>query len=316
MTKSQLLVANKNNGDRSEQRKHIVYAVVVVYNPDLKILESLLEITLPMVQRIVIVNNDQNADTLTFLNTCEESLKIKLIPMTRNVGLAAGMNAGIEWSIQAGCSHVLLLDQDSIPQNNMVDRLLSASDHIASTGIRVAAVGASHLDPRSGYTSSFGKIDKSSNYAEVKYLQSSGSLISTTAIQSVGLMDDGLFIHHIDQEWCMRAASQGYESFGVSDAWMNHIVGDDIVRIWLGYWRDIHLHSPLRHYFAFRNSVLLYGRDYIPWDWKLQDFARLVFMFIFYALFSTSRREHIYMMVRGARDGWQKKTGEASVKKN
>ena len=43
-----------NNSDLT----NAVYAIVVLYRPDLEILDSLVRSTLPMVDKIVLVNND------------------------------------------------------------------------------------------------------------------------------------------------------------------------------------------------------------------------------------------------------------------
>lgn len=295
-----------------------VYAIVVIYHPDLEILDSLVQSTLPMVDKIVLVNNDLDSSVLNFQKKWEKEQRIKLLFMSNNIGLAAGINAGIKWATEQQCSHVLLLDQDSIPQENMVKHLLEVTYELELDGILVGAVGARHIDPRTGYQSSFKQqkyrflakeVQEKTTYVQVAYLQSSGSLIGVKALKILGLMDEGLFIHHIDQEWCLRASDRGFKSFGVSNALMEHIVGDKVVRIWLGYWRDIHLHSPARHYFAFRNSILLYKRKYIPFTWKIADIARLLFMFVFYSLFIPPRLNHASMMFRGLWDGILGKTG-------
>ena len=303
-----------NNNDPT----NTVYAIVVLYSPDLGVLDSLVWSTLPMVDKIVLVNNDLDSSVLNFLKKWDKEKQIKLLFMSNNIGLAAGINAGIRWAAEQQCSHVLLLDQDSIPKENMVKHLLEVTYELELEGILVGAVGARHIDPRTGYQSSFEQqkykflakeVQEKNSCIQVSYLQSSGSLIGIKALNILGLMDEALFIHHIDQEWCLRASNLGFKSFGVSNALMEHIVGDKVVRIWLGYWRDIHLHSPLRDYFAFRNSTLLYKRKYIPFKWKIVDMARLLFMFVFYSLFIPPRVNHASMMFRGLWDGILGKTG-------
>lgn len=299
--------------------KNYICAIVVIYHPDIERLNALLVATIAMVDRLVIVDNGSDLDIREeLLIELQETGLLTYLLMDNNIGLAAGLNQGITWAMENNFTHVLLLDQDSIPQENMVKNLLLAADKIESDGINLAAVGSKHFDPRTGYISSFDqpKIksfglenDKESSYYEVGYLQSSGALISIKTLNILGLMDTGLFIHHIDQEWCLRASDRGFKSFGVSNALMEHIVGDKVVRIWLGYWRDIHLHSPARHYFAFRNSILLYKRKYIPFTWKIADIARLLFMFVFYSLFIPPRLNHASMMFRGLWDGILGKTG-------
>ena len=67
-------------------------------------------------------------------------------------------------------------------------------------------------------------------------------------------MREDLFIDWVDIEWCLRAESQGLESYIVPSAIMMHSIGDDTVRV-LG--RDINLHSDLRNYYMVRNATYL-----------------------------------------------------------
>ena len=286
-------------------KKYNVCAVIVLYNPDKDRLVKVIESTSSMVDNIVIVNNGCSADTNDYLQQILRSnTKINCIPLTENMGLAFGINKGIEWAINNSNSHVLILDHDTVPQNNMVEILLETLERLESAGEKVASVGASYFDPRSGLMHPFGKEGTSLDpYVQVRYLQSSGSLTPISVLDEVGLMDDFLFIHHIDQEWCLRALSKGFKSFGVNSAVMEHIVGDNTSRVWLGRWQKVHLHSPQRHYFSIRNSIVMSKRSYIPLAWKVEDLARSIFMFLFFSLTITPRLEHAKMMMKGLIDG-------------
>jgi rhamnosyltransferase len=286
-------------------KKHNVCAVIVLYNPDKDRLIKVIESTSSMVDNIVIVNNGCSAETNDYLqNILSNNPKITCIPLIENMGLAFGINKGIAWAINNDNSHVLILDHDTVPQDKMVEILLETLEILDSAGEKVASVGASYFDPRSGLMHPFGKEGTSLDlYVQVRYLQSSGSLTPISVLKELGLMDDFLFIHHIDQEWCLRALSKGFKSFGVNTAVMEHIVGDNTSRVWLGRWQKIHLHSPQRHYFSIRNSIVMCKRSYIPLAWKLEDLARSIFMFLFFSLTIAPRLEHAKMMTKGLMDG-------------
>jgi rhamnosyltransferase len=286
-------------------KKHNVCAVIVLYNPDKDRLIKVVESTNSMVDNIVIVNNGCSSDTEDYLqHILSDNPKVNCIPLKENMGLAFGINQGIKWAINNGNSHVLILDHDTVPQNNMVEILLETLEHLDSVGEKVASVGASYFDPRSGLMHPFGKGDTSLEpHIQVRYLQSSGSLTPISVLKELGLMDDFLFIHHIDQEWCLRALSKGFKSFGVNTAVMEHIVGDNTSRVWLGRWQKVHLHSPQRHYFSIRNSIVMCKRSYIPLAWKAEDLARSIFMFLFFSLTISPRLEHAKMMTKGLIDG-------------
>ena len=96
----------------------------------------------------------------------------------------------------------------------------------------------------------------------IRMLISSGALFPREALLELGLMDEGLFIDHIDTEWFLRAKDRGWRVFGVCDAVMDHGLGERTVMVWLGRWRYLPVHQPFRYYYIYRNSVLLYRRSY------------------------------------------------------
>jgi rhamnosyltransferase len=84
---------------------------------------------------------------------------------------------------------------------------------------------------------------------------------------------------------------------------MDHELGDKTLRVWFGRWKEIPLHSPLRHYYSFRNSIYLYLRSRYPLRWKLADGYRLAGMLVIFTLLLPDRFAHLRMMLRGAWHG-------------
>jgi rhamnosyltransferase len=140
-------------------------------------------------------------------------------------------------------------------------------------------------------------------------LISSGALFGRDALEALGLMDEALFIDHLDTEWFLRAEAAGWHSFGVCDAVMDHGLGERTVRVWLGRWRYLPVHQPFRYYYVYRNSVLLWRRSYPSRRWKHTDMLRLAKMFVVFSLFTGQRLRNLGMMVRGIRDGLKGRTG-------
>ena len=60
---------------------------------------------------------------------------------------------------------------------------------------------------------------------------------------------------------------------------------------------------PLRHYYLFRNALLLQRMPHIGWRWKVVDAYQTVMKYGFYALVATPRLPRIRMMNRGLWDG-------------
>jgi len=76
----------------------------------------------------------------------------------------------------------------------------------------------------------------------------------------VGLMDEDLFIDHVDSEWCFRAKAKGFQLFGVGGAAMTHALGERRKEIWFLRRRIVTLHKPFRYYYIFRVGYPLPSR--------------------------------------------------------
>jgi rhamnosyltransferase len=297
-----------------------VCAIIVSYRPDLEVLESVIMAIHGQVHRVVLVDNGSPEETVSCLRRLAADNRVHLFPCRLNLGVATGHNLGIEWARKNDCSHVLLLDQDSIADRDMVSALLAAHIRLTSQGVKVSAVGPRYRAGlgHSSFFVRFGFLKFKRSYCtsqsvgqciEADFLITSGSLIALPTIDVIGGMDDGLFIDHVDTEWYLRAKYKRYRAFGICDAVMSHTLGTETLQVWFGRWRHVPRHNPLRHYYTFRNSMLLYKRDYAPRAWIVNDVVRLIFMFIFYTLRTAPRREHALMMIKGMVDGLKGRTG-------
>jgi rhamnosyltransferase len=280
-----------------------VCAVVVTYFPDWERLDQVLESLAGQVAAVVMVDNSADPVVAQRLQALAESGRVtELVLSTSNSGVGAAQNLGIEVAQRRDSSHVLLMDQDSVASSTMVERLLAAASALESEGRRVAAVGPSTA----------GEVAPGSHPREVPMIIASGSLIPTAVLRAVGGMDADLFIDQVDTEWCLRARSRGYAAF-VTDAVLDHQLGDATTTLWVGRVRRVSSHSPERHYFNVRNSIALYRRPYIGRAYTLRDSTRLMKLFVHAAAVERPRRSHVRLMLQGVRDGWRGTTGNPFV---
>lgn len=295
-----------------------VCAVIVTFNPNTENLQQTLLALQRQTRAVVVVDNGSDLDIQNWLRGQAVKAPIELILLGQNMGIAHAQNTGIQWAIGHAFTHVLMMDQDSIPGLDMVKRLAAAMTAMRAAGLKVAAVGPCCRDPRSGVVATFARFinGKFVNaacppdaYLPVSLLIASGSLIAAETFQEVGLMEDGLFIDHVDHEWGLRAHAKGYGLYAVGDAFLTHNLGDRTMRIWLGRWREVPLHSPLRHYYMVRNTILLLKRDYIPADCKAFLLRQLAFIFCFFCLFASPRHRHFFKMAQGLIHGLRNVTG-------
>lgn len=299
-----------------------IVPVVVTYNPDESTLIANLTALLSQVQDVVIVDNDSRCDVVEITKRLDKAYfnRVNLIKLQHNDGLGKAFNTGISVARDLNAAFVLLMDQDSIPESDMLSKLHDAYQNLEKQGILVGAVAPRYRDSTSSQLSQFVRIsrfglaritnDNNTNCTRADFLISSGSLIAMHALDQVGDMDDGLFIDHIDTEWCFRAQSKGLALYGVCDAIMQHSLGDKHIRFWWGRWRNISFHQPFRYYYMFRNSALLWQRPYMPEAWKRADKLRILCMLFFFTLFSPNRITNLRMMLKGLKDGFNRRTGK------
>ena len=282
-----------------------VIGVIVTYFPSIGPLSNLLATLSEQVDSVVVVDNGSPANFRTWLSN-RESANVHEIYLGENCGIAAAHNIGIKWAKERGANCVLLLDQDSSPAPDMVLRLVDVVQARLAEGNKVAAVGPRYIDERNQERPSFSRLvglstekilcDNDEDIILSDFVISSGALIPLSTLDEVGGMMEGLFIDQIDMEWCLRAKSLGYQSYGVCAARMHHALGEDPISF-LGY--KLLNHSPLRHYYIFRNAVLLLFKPYIPSGWKLFFVRRLALRFGFYSLMVSPRLSYLKMMSLG-----------------
>lgn len=299
----------------AQSHKLGITAVVVTYQPESEVLERLLEMLVPQVTSVVVVDNGSHSEPAAWNSECVIN-PVELLLLGVNRGIAAAQNIGIQWARDRGAGFVLLMDQDSVPASDMVEKLLSAlSEHPLP-----AAAGPRYMDARQDNPPPFIRVHglrlkrcecvTAKSVVPVDYLIASGCLIPMLVLDKVGGMRDDLFIDYVDIEWGLRARHHGFQSYGVCHAHMQHSLGDHPIKF---FGKSIPLHSSLRHYYHFRNAVLLYKEPWVPLNWKLVNGWRLCRKYVFYSLFAKPRLAHWRMMTLGLWHGFVGKTGKLEV---
>ena len=305
-----------------------VVAVVVTFNPDIQILSELLDALEAQVESVVIIDNGSKLDLQTWNNE-RQGNTIQVVLLGENRGIAAAHNKGIQWALNRGAEFVLLMDQDSIPKPDMVQKLTFAlSDAEKNFDALPIAAGPINIDMRTGNKSFFVSERHGipvrwwprlasptfNSTREVSTLISSGTLINLRLFKSVGGMRSNYFIDHVDTEWCFRVKAKGYILLGVADALMSHTLGDKVKNIWFFGWRYVAYHSPLRDYYMFRNTFLMCRDVQMSFMWRLHLTLRLLKFLVYFLLFTPQRVHRFYCMALGVAHGLRGIDGKLDLK--
>lgn len=286
----------------------------VLYRPDLPVLNALLAPLETVGLRIFIFVNANVSGAV------EQRLKdlgnATLIRSPANVGLGAALNAVVEAARAEGHEHVVLFDQDSTPDTELMPKLLAAFHDIAEqSAIPPAVIGPLLVAPQNEaflppwYSRRPTQLARTGS--AVDFLPTSGSLLSIAAWSAIGPFRADYFIDGIDVEWCFRAWAKGFSCMLVDELRMIHR--------W-GYVEEngkqrpqILRQSDLRTYYYLRNAANGLRLPHIPLRWKGRVAVRLALQS---ALLLADRRfgRVTRRLVLGAiGDGWAGRLGPASA---
>lgn len=230
---------------------------------------------------------------------------LTLIQAPANRGIGAGLNTLVGQARALGARHLLIFDQDSLPEPGMAAALETRMEALAGEGERPAAIGptleappgAAHQSPR--YRAAPGRKPRA-GARPVRYLISSGTLLDLAALDVIGPFRADYVIDAIDVEWCFRAWSRGHSVWVAEDVAMEHRVGQGIIRFGpLSFPRQ----SPQRMVTYIRNQAHGLRLAHVPFGWKLRS---VLYLPLQIAAFSAAGPRPGSMLVRllgAARDG-------------
>lgn len=229
-----------------------VAAIIVSYNPDNNLLDSV-KLLINQVERIIIVDNgseSENKKNINLIRNIDEK-KIEVIFNEENLGIATALNIGVRLALKQGYKWVLTMDQDSKVSKNMVDKMLEVYNSIDEKERRdILSIFPNFVDER------IQSIEENSDMENYEYVDAditSGNLLRAEVFDKVGFFDDSLFIDLVDTDFCMRLNERNIKMIKVRDAILYHSLGESqSVKSIFGKF-NISNHSALRRYYMTRN---------------------------------------------------------------
>lgn len=275
-----------------------IFAVIVVFNPNEVVLRKLVGILSDQVDTLVIVDNSVDSQPMNYLS---DDL-IYLLNHNKS-GIAGAHNLGLSTAFESGATHVVLFDQDSLPSNSFISRLLEtlvrAESGLSASIVIGPSIFCTYEDrlviPR---LSKSGSDDQ--GYRVVNQLIASGMVISHDVYQSVGGMQEALFIDAVDHEWCWRAISRGVVVCQATEVVLEHKLGDGRYKVF-GVWTK--LTAPRRLYYQFRNTIWLLPISYVPLYWKIRNIAAIPIKLLLCLFLHPEKRGRFQFAFKGLKDG-------------
>lgn len=245
-----------------------IECVIVTYKPNKELLLKTIHSILTQLNKIVIVNNDE--DNLVI----GESENIEVINLNRNYGIAYAQNEGIKKAITDNADFILLSDQDTeYPKDYIAKMNGYISKNLADVYCPIFYDNIKKVFSPV-MIKKFKSVNKITEPTYVQHAIASGTLINRCCFDKVGLMNELLFIDYVDFEWCWRAVYNNIQIVTLPDIIINHNLGDGIKKIGK---RNVTIRSNFRYYYILRNGFYLsFYSKYLSFIEKNHLFFRTV----------------------------------------
>lgn len=231
-----------------------ICAVVVTYNRKELLgecLTALLNQTRPQ-DEIIVIDNASADGTDQFLR--EKFPNITHIRLPENIGGAGGWHEGMKLAYEKGYDWIWLMDDDAIPLNDALQKLLTAMEQLPAD--KIGALLSNVVWSREEVDHAIWK----GNF-EVDVGVFPGWLASRKAIERVGLCRKDFFIYWEDTEYSQRLRNNGFNLYRVSSSYVIHkdwaAQPKKSINILL---RRVSkpIYPNWKSYYLFRNQILMY----------------------------------------------------------
>jgi GT2 family glycosyltransferase len=265
---------------------------------------------------VIVVDNASTDGTTEMLS--EQYPSVKVIRLATNEGVSGGYSAGLEYALGRNYDWVWMLDQDSRPLPDTVEKLLAASRSFPD-GDKLALVAPLAIDAATGTPLALflwreGQVEvPTSSEGEgvtlVDMVISSGSLIRSEAVRKAGLPRKDLFMDFVDYEHCLRLRRSGFLIAVVNQCVMPHTIGQPRSVKFLGKSINWTTHRPWRDYYKVRNRAFVVWHELPSLGAKAFVIRQLLRQMIGSLLYDPEKVSRIHFMWRGLRDGMRGRLG-------
>ena len=236
-----------------------VAAIIVSYNPDKNLLDSV-NLLISQVEKIIIVDNGSIEEKRKDISSIKDidNERIEVIFNEENLGIATALNIGVREALKQGFNWILTMDQDSKASKDMVEKMFEVYNNIDEKERKsILSIFPNFVDER------IQSIEENSVMNTYEYVDAditSGNLVNAEVFDKVGFFDDSLFIDLVDTDFCMRLNEKNIKMIKVRDAILYHSLGESqSVKSIFGKFNTSN-HSALRRYYMTRNRFYIWER--------------------------------------------------------
>lgn len=193
--------------------------------------------------------------------------EVRIIALTENKGYAGNNNVGIAAALADGADWVLVLNEDTVPAPDCIERLVATGEsdpHIAFVGPLVLHYDEPEVIQSAGVTLSRAWDSRHLGQDEpdhgqftlahaVPALSGCALLVRAVAIRDFGALDERFFYYFEETEWCVRATRHGWK-----------IIQEPKARLWHKGVQRNYKPGPSVTYYNVRNRFLMMSLHQAP----------------------------------------------------
>jgi GT2 family glycosyltransferase len=172
---------------------------------------------------LYVIDNASSDDTISKIEDWSFESKI-LLKNTNNLGVAAGNNQGIKLALKDNCDFVLLLNNDTVFENQLLSKLL---DTYRTYGSSIVVPKMNYFSPSNmiwyaggfynrkkaflNYHRGQGETDDNQYNVDdkIEYAPTCCALVHKSVFEDVGLMDEKYFVYFDDTDFFYRVLIHG-----------------------------------------------------------------------------------------------------------
>ncbi|MCK5491011.1 MAG: glycosyltransferase family 2 protein [Candidatus Pacebacteria bacterium] len=185
--------------------------------------------------KIIVVDNGSEKESI--LKIEKQYFDLCIIKNENNLGFAGGNNIGIKYAINNNADYVLLINNDTIVDENFLTELVEVGETDEKNGLLGSKIyfhseknliwsagGKVNWLKNKGTHIGLDEIDDG-QYDEIKevdYLTGCCLLIKREVIEKIGVLEEDYFLYYEDTDFSLRAQNVGYKCIYVPASKIYH----------------------------------------------------------------------------------------------
>lgn len=239
------------------------YVVVVILNWNGKIdtldcLRSIKTIDYKNFSTVIVDNGSEDDSVTSFRSNYPD---ITVLEAGKNLGYAGGNNIGMRWALGQGANYVLLLNNDTVVDPDIINGFVHSAEILKDGGLFGAKIfyydspnmlwnaGADWVSALGDHVTRGSQKHDDGTYDQISesaYANGCALFARADVLEKVGLLDESFFLIYEETDLAYRVTKAGYRIYYIPYAKVWHKVSVSIGGD----------NSPIARYFNARNQLL------------------------------------------------------------